>query len=62
MTLLYLSKRLGSNDISLVLHAANSSALADFITSHLAKLSGVDGLWLIIECCISNVSKILYDT
>ncbi|PIU20180.1 MAG: hypothetical protein COT18_03575 [Elusimicrobia bacterium CG08_land_8_20_14_0_20_59_10] len=46
-TLLYLSKRLGSNDISLMLHTTNSLALADFITSHLAKISGVDGLWLI---------------
>lgn len=45
--MLYLSKRAKYNEASLFLHIADTNVLGDFIAQHLAKLNGVDGIWLI---------------
>jgi hypothetical protein len=45
--MLYLSKRAKYNEVSLFLHIADANILGDFIAQHLAKLNGVDSLWLI---------------
>ncbi|MBI4712828.1 MAG: hypothetical protein HY762_05975 [Planctomycetes bacterium] len=45
--LLYLSKRCKHNEASLFMHIADTNILGDFIARHLAKIRGVDAIWLI---------------
>ncbi|MDI6788869.1 MAG: hypothetical protein QME51_10900, partial [Planctomycetota bacterium] len=45
--MLYLSKRHKYNEASLVIHAADPDIVGCFVANHLAKLKGVDGIWII---------------
>ena len=45
--ILYISKRCNCNEVSIFMHVANMNILGDFIASHLAKLKGVDAIWLL---------------
>ena len=45
--ILYISKRHNCNEASIFMHVANTAALGDFIAGHLAKIRGVDAVWLL---------------
>ncbi|MEK7448497.1 MAG: hypothetical protein AAB019_03330 [Planctomycetota bacterium] len=45
--LLYLTKRIGYNEASLFVHVKDAQVITELITSHLAKIKGVSGIWVI---------------
>lgn len=45
--ILYISKRYNCNEASIFMHVANTAILGDFVAGQLAKIKGVDGLWLL---------------